>query len=123
MTCDARLAEIYNGEPDYVLPSILKAVLIGKAPGHNGSDWTDADLISQEPMLVTFDSSSGRCRNSTALKFEIVPGVYPQAVLCFIDDEDAVVAFGGVRPCGSTTVTGTLHAGVDDLEIRLVRPV
>lgn len=123
MNCDARLADVYNGEPGYVLPTTLKAVLIGKSPGPDGTDWSEADIISKETSSVTFDKSSGRCRNSTPLAFELVTGVYPQAVLCFLDEEDIVVAFGGVRPCGSSEMTGSLVANIDDIEIRLVRPV
>jgi hypothetical protein len=123
MQCDARLSDTYNGRADYKFPATLKALLIGKAPGHDGTDWADSDVISQEPGTVTFDRSSGRCRNATPLKFDIVAGIYPQAAICFIDDDDNVVAFGGVRPCGSAQVTGSLVANVDDIEVRLVRPV
>lgn len=123
MQCDARLADFYNGRSDYVLPTRLRAILIAKAPGHDGTDWSDADVISRETAEVTFDRSSGRCRNATALRFEVVSGVYPDATICFLDDHEHVVAFGGVRPCGSTQVAGSLIASVDDIEIRLVRPV
>lgn len=120
-TVDMGLVDVRRGE---TLPDTLvcNAIILSRDPGHDGSDFEPTDIVSEAPVRLELRKEYGRLRNVSKVPLLIRLGPWPQGYLCFLDDDDIVIARGGMRVAGGGHLSGVAVALIDDICLREARP-